>query len=792
MTDKGNNIFRLTEIVQPQDIISTLRQTMVFLVVMVFVTGAIFLLSGNILWLIFSRNAIIGLGVILIIFLLVKNKKTLLAAYATLILSGVLLFTIAWDGAGVTGTVYTMLVLVVIGSGLFIGRRAGYLTAVIALFAGLVLLYARRAGWLVNVERPITGLAALINTTFTFFIAAHMIRLAIDQVERALARAQNEVEERKQAEAEIRRLNIELENKVDTEQKIGTMRQRLLDFSRELLATVDVTEILEIIRHTASEMVPHDIFGPYWVDEAANVLRPIAPQGRQWFSNSIYQNWAIPLDEGIVGNAARKQQAELVNDSHIDPRAVFPQGIREKIEKEHAIFLPIRSEDEMIGMLILARRADPPYTQEEFETAQLLMSLSQLALSHARMFSQLEERITNRTDELASSNKRYQNFIDNSAEGIWLLAFDDPISLELPHEEQVDLIQRTGYVAECNQALANMYGYSSREEMIGKNLLNDLYGGEATEANIQSTLKLVREGYRSPDRLTEEVNEKGERVYFMNNAVGEISDGYLIGIWGVQRDVTTFKQIEAERERFIADLKSKNDELERFTYTVSHDLKAPLITIRGFLGYLEEDLQSADQERIKNDMDRITGATDKMQNLLDDLLELSRAGRTLDQPEAVSFEAIAQDAVNLVAGQIEAQGVHVEIGSNLPGVYGDQTRLTQVLQNLIDNAVKFMGDQPKPRIEIGHRGRDANGNSIFFVRDNGIGIESQQQKRVFELFNKISAETEGTGIGLALVKRIIESHGGKIWIKSEGLKKGATFYFTIPDSRKLISVNHES
>ena len=782
MTDKGNNIFRLTEILQPQDIISTLRQTMLFLTGMAVLTGMIYLLSSNNLWGIFSRNAMIGLGTILMIYLLVKNNKTLLAAYATLILSGVLLFAIAWDGAGVMGTVYTMMVLVVIGTGLFIGRRAGYLTALIVFVAGLILLYAGRAGWLVNIERPITDLAALINTTFTFFTAAHLIRLTVDQVERALARAQKEIEERKQAEAEIRRLNVELENKIDTEQRTGSMRQRLLDFSRELLASVEVDEILEIIRQTASELVPHDVFAPYWVDEAAGVLRPIKAKGRRWFSSSFYQEWNIPLDKGIVGDSARKQQAECVNNSHLDPRAIFPPGAHEQIKQEHAIFLPIRSKDNMTGMLILARRDDPPYTKDEFESIQLLMRLAELALSHARMFSELEERVTKRTRELTSSNKRYQNFIENSAEGIWLVSFDDPIPTDLPYEEQVDLIQRTGYVAECNQALANMYGYSSREEMIGKNMLNDLYGGEATEANTQSTLKLVREGYRSSDRLTEEVNEKGERVYFMNNAVGEIHDGHLIGIWGVQRDVTELRQIETERERFIADLKSKNDELERFTYTVSHDLKAPLITIRGFLGYLEEDIQSADQERIKSDMVHIISATDKMQNLLDDLLELSRAGRMISQPETISFRDMAQDAVNLVMGQIEAQDVHVEIASDLPTVYGDRTRLTQVLQNLIDNAVKFMGNQSEPRVEIGQQGKDANGNPTFFVRDNGIGIPPEHQERVFELFNKLNPEGKGTGIGLSLVKRIIESHGGAIWVESEGSGKGSTFYFTIPES----------
>jgi signal transduction histidine kinase len=122
----------------------------------------------------------------------------------------------------------------------------------------------------------------------------------------------------------------------------------------------------------------------------------------------------------------------------------------------------------------------------------------------------------------------------------------------------------------------------------------------------------------------------------------------------------------------------------------------------------------------------------------------------------------------------------VDIAPDLPTVYGDRARLVEVVQNLVDNACKFMGDQPAPRIEIGTSGTDTEGNPIFFVRDNGIGIEPQYHERVFGLFNKLDAQSEGTGVGLALVKRIIEVHGGRIWIESEGAGRGATMCFTLP------------
>jgi len=249
----------------------------------------------------------------------------------------------------------------------------------------------------------------------------------------------------------------------------------------------------------------------------------------------------------------------------------------------------------------------------------------------------------------------------------------------------------------------------------------------------------------------------------------------------LQQELLERKKIEQQREALISELESKNDELERFTYTVSHDLKSPLITIRGFLGYLEKDALDGDTERMKKDMTRIVDATDKMEDLLNELLELSRIGRMMNPPEVVPFAEIAQEAIKLVRGQIEEHGVRIDLAPGLPTVYGDRPRLVEVLQNLIDNACKFMGDQPEPCVEIGQRTVDEDGKPVFYVRDNGIGIEPQYYERVFELFHKLDPRSQGTGVGLALVKRIIEVHGGHIWVESAGPGKGTSFYFTLPE-----------
>ena len=254
-------------------------------------------------------------------------------------------------------------------------------------------------------------------------------------------------------------------------------------------------------------------------------------------------------------------------------------------------------------------------------------------------------------------------------------------------------------------------------------------------------------------------------------------------IGGVLMDITDRKTAEQERERLILELGNRNAELERFTYTVSHDLKSPLVTIRGFLGYLERDILAGKHERMKSDITRISEATDKMQRLLNELLELSRIGRMMNPPQTMPLEAIIREATELVRIHIEARGVQIDIAPDLPTIYGDRTRLVEVFQNLIDNAIKFMGTQPLPRIEVGFQGRNEKNEPIFYVRDNGIGIESQYQTTIFGLFNKLDPQSEGTGVGLALVKRIIEFHGGAIWVESAGPGKGSTFFISLPDRK---------
>jgi len=245
----------------------------------------------------------------------------------------------------------------------------------------------------------------------------------------------------------------------------------------------------------------------------------------------------------------------------------------------------------------------------------------------------------------------------------------------------------------------------------------------------------------------------------------------------VFEDITDQKKTERE-------IQQKNDELTRFIYTVSHDLKSPLVTIQAFASYLKEDIESGEKEAQDKDINYIRNAAEKMGKLLDELLELSRIGRKEKAKTEIPLKTVVDSALDLVAGRIDHKKIRIGFTGPPVMLYGHAQRFIQLYQNLIDNSAKFIGDQPEPLIEIGsYANEEKNNEIVLYVRDNGSGIDPRHSHKIFGLFEKLDNSTEGTGIGLALVRRIIEVHGGTIWFDSGGEGKGATFYFTLEGAK---------
>jgi len=250
-----------------------------------------------------------------------------------------------------------------------------------------------------------------------------------------------------------------------------------------------------------------------------------------------------------------------------------------------------------------------------------------------------------------------------------------------------------------------------------------------------------------------------------------------MGIVGIYFDITERVQAEKVIKKQLEELGRINSELERFSYTVSHDLRSPLVTIKGFLGLLKEDIDEQNQEQVAEDIMRIDNATDKMQQLLEDLLKLSRLGKVMDQNESFSMSHPANEAHELIFGLLKDKKVEVYIQPDMPLVNAGKARIRELYQNLLENAVKFSMDHQNPLIKVYARKEDET--DVFCVQDNGMGIMPKYHEKIFGLFNKLDSNSPGTGLGLSLVKRIVETHNGRIWVESDGNNQGTTFCFTL-------------
>jgi PAS domain S-box-containing protein len=300
-------------------------------------------------------------------------------------------------------------------------------------------------------------------------------------------------------------------------------------------------------------------------------------------------------------------------------------------------------------------------------------------------------------------------------------------------------------------------------------------------ASPEEFMQKVLHLYEVQDEISsDEVILKDGRSFDRYSAPMLGASGKYYGRVWYFRDITGRKQAEAVRERLVAELESKNTEMERFIYTVSHDLRSPLVTINGFVGFLQSDLAKGNSGRLKEDLKMISSAISRMEGLLKDTLELSRIGRVANPPKAVLFTEIVQEALDQISEKIAIRGFQLTIQPDLPSVNVDRMRIVEVLTNLMENSIKYIGDQPHPIIEVGCR-LDGE-ETVFFVKDNGIGIDPSQHDKVFGLFYKVDKKSDGSGAGLAIIKRIIEVHGGSIWVESE-LGEGCTVCFTLAEPK---------
>lgn len=518
------------------------------------------------------------------------------------------------------------------------------------------------------------------------------------------------------------------------------------------------------------------------------------------------------------------------------------------------------------------------------------------------IYNDISERKTTEK-ALKTSEERYRAFVNQSTEGIWRFEFLEPIPISKSSDEQIKLAFKYGYLAECNDAVAKMYGYETAEQITGVRL-NELLV-ESDSKNIEYLKAFVLSGYRLTDAESHEIDKDRNHKYFLNNFIGIIEDGKIVRAWGTQRDITASKLAEEELKRtqfrlttllsnlpdvvlyetgggeeFVTEnvinllgypatrftenpsyflsivhpgdlkivnektkkwrkeghpgilnnefrcrradgryiwiedhmvavktltekthlagvliniddrkrsedklkkladkLAASNKELEQFAYVASHDLQEPLRMVASYIQLLQRrykgQLDSQADEFIGFAVDGVA----RMKALINDLLIYSRVNTQVFPSENVDCNQVLHQVINNLHTSIEETGAKINY-QNLPVVKANHVQITQIFQNLLSNAIKFHGEKP-PIVNISVKKTDDEW--LFSVTDNGIGIDKEFADRIFIVFQRLHNYNEypGTGIGLAICKKIIEKLGGHIWVESEA-GKGSTFNFTIP------------
>ena len=294
--------------------------------------------------------------------------------------------------------------------------------------------------------------------------------------------------------------------------------------------------------------------------------------------------------------------------------------------------------------------------------------------------------------------------------------------------------------------------------------------GLVTTRRITTPLRAVTEAAEAVAESRQHVHVRIDR----DDEIGSLADSFNTM---AQRVELARADLELRVETRTSELLAANRELEAFSYSVSHDLRAPLRAIAGFVQILEEDHGASLDPEARRHLERVKLNARRMGQLIDDLLAFSRIGRTTMQRQSVDLTTLATTAAQ---DAIAASGRSIDLSvSPLPPCYGEPALLNQVFVNLISNAIKFTAAAPKPSITIGASTND--GETVYFVRDNGAGFDERYAEKLFGVFQRLhrNDEFEGTGVGLAIVHRIITRHGGRIWAEGK-LNGGATFYFTLP------------
>jgi PAS domain S-box-containing protein len=527
------------------------------------------------------------------------------------------------------------------------------------------------------------------------------------------------------------------------------LEERIEDLSTVLLAIRNINQLVarerdrdRLLQGACDNLVENRNYYNAWIallDESGALVTMAAAGLGEDFSPVVER-----LKRGELTDCGRRalSQPRVAVEDPSSPSADL--RLLDKYSARGSMAVRLEYGGEVYGLLNVSLPANLATDEEE----QALFEEVAEDIAFALHSAELEEKRRQAEEAQQESEQRYRQLFEGIGDAVTVYNWG-------------------GRFLDCNEAALQRLGYSREEFLL-------LRTADIVHPDFHLAMKINRERIWAGEIAVVESahrHKDGRVIPVEVNALKVRHQGQP-AILAVARDITARKRGEEERERLLAELEAKNRELESFVYTVSHDLKAPLISLDGFSSALQKEFDKG-----KHYLERIQANVAHMDGLIRDLLDLSRVGRVLGPIEEIDVATLLMEIQEELAVELAKARAEFVVEEPLPAIHADRSRIRQVFANLIVNAIKFRTEGKPLRIEVGCQ--EERNFYRFCVADNGIGIAPQYHQQIFDPFRQLDPEIEGLGMGLALVKKIVEHHGGRVWVESEE-GEGASFCFTLP------------